>query len=160
VQLFGLQRLGVPATAVVVTFVVRVGEIMTVVVVVGRGVGDHRLSGAGLPGPRSRSCGTGSGLWRLGALHVTAAAGLAEQIPRDTTLAARARPTGLVGTVAGVTAPAAAVTASRVSGKHVVGHGHGKRVAAQLARHGLLGLVVGHQSPEYPLVVSVRGRIY
>jgi len=160
VQLLGLQWFaGVP---VIGTFVVRIREIMTVVIVASSGIIDRRLSNrsASLPGPSRFRAGGSRRLGRLGALHVTATAGFAKQIPRDTAFTTRARPTGLVGTVAGVTAPATAVTAPRVRGKHMVRHGYGKRVTAQLARHGLLGLVVGHKSPEYPLVVSVRGRIH
>lgn len=94
----------------------------------------------------------------LGALGVIAAARLAQQVPRDAALAARARPTGLVRAVAGVTATAAAVAAARVRDEHVIRDGHREHVAAQLAQRGLLLLIVGHQTAEYPFVVIVRAR--
>lgn len=92
-----------------------------------------------------------------GTFHVLLAARLAQQIPRDAALAARARPAGLVHTGAGVPAAAAAVAAARVLGPHVIRRGDGEHFVAQFAKQGVLVSVVGHQLPEYPLV---RGRFH
>lgn len=119
------------------------------------GPANGRGRGCGLPVPVRTGCRRPAPPF----LHVIVAARLAQQIPGNAAVAARARPAGLVHAVAGVTAAAAVVAATRVSCQHVIGHGHDEYFATQLARHGLLLLVGGHQPSEYPLVVLVSGRI-
>lgn len=118
-------------------------------------------AGARVPHDRGRLSGpdrTGTVRNQFGAIHVVSAARLAQQIPGDAALAARARPARLVRAVAGVTASAAAVTATRVGGEHVIGYGHAEYVTAQLAQHRFLLLIVGHQPPEHPFVVFLGGQ--